>query len=69
MTERWYVLQSEEYDKPLFYVGDRYPTLLLKYARKFRTRADAESMRIWVTKNFFPVKIVQIEIRVVSDDE
>ena len=68
MTERWYVLQSEEYDKPLFYVGNRYPTLLLKYARKFRTRADAESVSIWVTKNWFPVKVVPIEIRVVEEE-
>jgi hypothetical protein len=69
MTERWYVLQSEEHNDPAFFVGGRYATPSLKEAKKFRTRTDAESLRIWVTKNFFPAKIVQIEIRVVSEDE
>ena len=69
MTERWYVLQSEERDDPAFFVGGRYATPSLKEAKKFRTRTDAESLRIWVTKNFFPVKIVPIEIRVVEENE
>jgi hypothetical protein len=69
MTERWYVLQSEEHANPAFFVGGRYATPSLKEAKKFRTRTDAESLRIWVTKNFFPVKVVPIEIRVVNENE
>ncbi len=67
MTERWYVLQVEHTFGSLFYDG-RNGTSLLKYAKKYITRADAESVSIWVTKNWFPVKVVPIEIRVVSEE-
>jgi guanylate kinase len=66
MTERWYVLQSEEYIDPVFYVGGRYATPSLKDAIKYKTRTDAENVKTWVTENFFPVKIVPIEIGVVN---
>lgn len=69
MTERWYVLQSEEHIDTTCYVGGHYATPSLKDANKYKTRADAKRVKNWVTKNFFPVKIVLIEIRVVNENE
>jgi hypothetical protein len=69
MTERWYVLQSEEHIDPVCYVAGHYATPSLKDAKKYKTRTDAKIAKIWVTKNFFPVKIVPIEIRVVNENE
>ena len=68
MTERWYVLQGINDSEPAFFAGGRYTIPSLKEAKKYRTRADAESVSIWVTKNWFPVKVVPIEIRVVSEE-
>lgn len=66
MTERWYVLQFE--NVPTFYDGSRYATPLLKNAKKYAKKADAISIGIMVTKDWHPVKVVPIEIRVVSEE-
>ena len=68
MTERWYVLQFENVSGPTFYDGSRYATASLRNAKKYAKKADAISVGIKVTREWYPVKVVPIEIRVVEEE-